>query len=485
MTLLSRLAPRGHQIRSPVIAVCFLQVQDSIAQSRGGAHCRNALFSSSTFNVKTITPTIVDDLKKTLEVAVPAVLLRRKSSFPGVSSVSINQDAIHHLALLNGYHEIQIDNLHHQQVVQLAEGVIAEASNTLAQEYTLYGRRPTQTTITIDDSITNKGAKSASAKRKSNTSMSKRKHPSFRDEDFTLFRTLQSSVEDKLNAQENRIREQISRKVEQANESYTKAVDAVYYKPVSKLTGDGSSKQKGKQEATVPPEEMNVQTQQFVGNENLLIVSKSREGRVLLVENVPPEYRLLVLPQWGKKPPYRLRHGRTASVIYTGLVLFGATPLAYRSLKYALDYPGLAQVMVASVIGSVSYSAWASRVGARTRQSLVVTSATASRIVAQDEAAITILRQQGGEGAKVLVEAVMAAYLAKLDEPSFRDKEQGVRSKRDLPLSVDPVIDLAVELGLLERTNSGIVATPWDEASLDIMKRATAQIHHLHSTSRF
>ena len=55
-----------------------------------------------------------------------------------------------------------------------------------------------------------------------------------------------------------------------------------------------------------------------------------------------------------------------------------------------MDNSGLAQLMAASVVGSVSYSLWASRFGARTRQLLMVTCASLSWKVKRGKLALLV-----------------------------------------------------------------------------------------------
>lgn len=384
-------------------------------------------------------------IRETLEVAVPALLRKRPLLMPALSSsYAVTRTTIDHLAGLNGFHHrLQIEHHH----VQLAEGVMAIPSKTIDQDYVIYAKPTSSPPIRVD---TEKRKKFKRTLKKEETK------PSFREEDFSLYRIIQGRVEDDLNRREELIRDQINAKMNQIQQFYQRIVSTAD-EFIDKVAGSRKPKQKVS-DLTSEGTDVDARTVP-TGNQDLLIAS--RDGRVLMVEDVPFEYSLLVLPT----DAFRLRHGRAASIIYLSLVLFGAAPLTYRSLKFALDYPALAQIMVASVLGSVSYSLWASREGARTRQSLVVMSAAASRIIARDASALLILREKGTQA---LVEAVGDEYLSrgKGKEIAREDQSQAMES-----LPMRPV-DIAVELGLLVQENGGVVVgRNWEEASVEVARR--------------
>jgi hypothetical protein len=356
---------RLYPVASHFICCKRLQCSASVPSSSGSSSCNYPYHPNSHATVTrflSTTPTTDEELPSSIQLKS---FQEDRARF---------KDAIHRLASLNGYHPIPIAR--HQ--VPLAEGVLAEASKTVHEDYTVY-RKPSV-------------ASTATAK---SPTKSIDKHPSFREEDFSLFRIVQTSVEQSLNRREEQIRLHLLKQQEQVQQSYSKLVETIYT-PLQNLMGNNSRNCDGKGgELPNSPslEATQDESLSMYGNEDLLILY-DKGHRLLLVQDVPPKYRLLVLPTTPTtKNPYRLQHGRAASVIYTGLVMGSGVPLAYRSLKYAFDYPGLAQVMVASVVGSVSYSLWASRNGAQTRQLLVVANATTSRIVARDEAAMLLLRE--------------------------------------------------------------------------------------------
>mmetsp|Transcript_17363 Transcript_17363/g.26478 ORF Transcript_17363/g.26478 Transcript_17363/m.26478 type:complete len:263 (-) Transcript_17363:17-805(-) len=247
--------------------------------------------------------------------------------------------------------------------------------------------------------------------------------------------------------------------------------------PVQRITGGGATKeipvsthpvvQQDERRGPPPPATWDGDGGDQGPDEEIVVVS--RDGRVILLEEIPCGSRLLALPPAA----YRLEHSYEGTVLLRGLVLCGAVPLAYRSLKYALDYPGLAQAVVASVAGTVAYSLWASREGARTRQRLAVVSAAASRTVARDGAAVLVLRDGAAEK---LAEAVMAEYLIRLDGEGGKVKKNTFDefTSVNLPSAIAPV-DIAVDLGLLvqknsERAGRDFVAVKWDKAHSQVVE---------------
>jgi hypothetical protein len=132
--------------------------------------------------------------------------------------------------------------------------------------------------------------------------------------------------------------------------------------------------------------------------ENLLVVSREE---IFLLTHMTQSNRILALPN------HVYGHKTASTLIAVSLVVFGALPVAYRSLTFALEYPGWSQVMAASVIGTVSYGIWSSRSMAVTRQSHHVSKAVSSRIFARNDAVLWGL-QQGA--VQRLSKAIMTLY---------------------------------------------------------------------------
>jgi hypothetical protein len=110
--------------------------------------------------------------------------------------------------------------------------------------------------------------------------------------------------------------------------------------------------------------------------------------------------------------PYILGHKSASTLVSVSLVLFGALPLAYRSLNYAHLYPGLSEALAASVIGTISYGIWSQRYNARISQSRVLSEALLHRVQARDDAVVLLLQ----EGAvRQVSQAILSEYFTQLE----------------------------------------------------------------------
>lgn len=354
---------------------------------------------------------------------------------------------LHTLAEINGYQPVRIDKGH--QRVQLAEGVVADAHKAVNKELAVFARPA----------------------RRRREPAARKAHPSFLEEDFTLYRIMERRVEGLFDRWENEARGWCEGKMDTAKRVVDRA-----YTPVSnfiarnKSVGSPDAGDDIEQQVDGKQNEVSSLTTPSSNNEDILVLSK-RDGRSLLLEDVPQKYRLLILPKTHSFQPYALRHGRSGTVIYAGLVLFGAVPLTYRSVKYALDYveyPIIANTMIASMALSISYSLWASRYSARTRQSLVVSSAVSSRIVARDDA---ITGQLLDEACNSFTESVMNEYFSRLDENirSIRSRESASNVVKRA-CGLDPV-SAAFDLGLLRGKNASdpdLIAVDFDTATSEL-----------------
>lgn len=138
--------------------------------------------------------------------------------------------------------------------------------------------------------------------------------------------------------------------------------------------------------------------------ENLLVLGQSRD-EMTLYAYMNPSVRLVTLP-------HVLGHKSASTLVSVSLVLFGALPLAYRSLNYANLYPGLSEALAASVIGTISYGIWSQRYNARVSQSRVLAEGLLHRVQARDDAVVLFLK----EGAvRHVSQAVLSEYFTQLD----------------------------------------------------------------------
>lgn len=419
-----------------------------------------------------------DHIRKTLELALPnhlsslqegSIMTTLKPSDAAWESLTISR-----LAKLNGFRRVYLDP---QDFVQLAEGVVVEPENRkkFEQEYRMYARpstlRESDDEEEEEDSSQTNDATSRLAsisweQLRGTEHVSLPKHPSFREEDFTLYRLLQGSLEDNINEREERMRAFVQIRIDQLRLAYREVAEHINWVTSRFAGGTKDPPAKEKKEVKEDPQEDDsiIEAAQNLTagaldevdctNEDLLVYTNI-DGKQLirLLEDFRPEYRLLALPTEA----LHVRHGRAATVIYTGLVSFAAVPLAYRSLKYATDYPALAQLLVASVVASVSYSLWSSRHGARTRQLLFASAAVVSRLVAKDDAALMVLQERAR-----LTDAVIDLYLSRLAELAPIG-EDTVAHPSDVEVKADPE-DIALQLGLLVKDESGEpLAIDWNK----------------------
>ena len=384
------------------------------------------------------------NFRDTLEVAVRKYLRSHcDNAFLPLSATSRERPwrdptTIEALAALNGFRSLpsvmaplSIEGAY----VELGEGVVAVPIKTVDKDYILFSR--------------------PSGHEGTNHS-----HHPFVEEDFTAYHLLETTVENKLIAWEESIYRKKLAFIARARHPIQTAYETIYTPAKEmvkswlgengiKLDNAGMEvKRGGKDDISSAP-----MTKKNLKTEDVLIMSP--DGGILLVQDVPPLQRLLVLPRShsnveGKArrsdifSPYRLGHQRAGAIIYASLVVFGAVPLTYRSLQYALDYPALTNVVAVSVVGIVSYGLWASRASAQTRQSAAVMGALNSRILGRDEAVLIHLREAA---VAAITDTVMAEYLAWLEQ----NKEAGKETFDFISIPFYPT-DIAVELGILHKT---------------------------------
>lgn len=408
-----------------------------------------------------------DHIRKTLELALPNHLptLQESSMTTLKPSDAWESLSISRLAKLNGFRRVYLDP---QDFVQLAEGVVVEPENRkkFEQEYRMYAR-PSALRESDDEEEEENNSQANDAtsglasisweQLRGTEHVSLPKHPPFREEDFTLYRLLQGSLEDNINEREERIRAFVQIRIDQLRLAYREVAEHINW--VTSRFAGGTKDPPAKEKKEVKEEDLQeddsiveaaqnltaVALDEVDGTNEDLLVYTNIDGKQLirLLEDFRPEYRLLALPTEA----LHVRHGRAATVIYTGLVSFAAVPLAYRSLKYATDYPALAQLLVASVVASVSYSLWSSRHGARTRQLLSASAAVVSRLVAKDDAALMVLQERAR-----LTDAVIDLYLSRLTELAPIGKDE-VLHPTDAVVKADPE-QIALQLGLLVQDES-------------------------------
>ena len=188
--------------------------------------------------------------------------------------------------------------------------------------------------------------------------------------------------------------------------------------------------------------------------ENLLVLGESRD-EMTLYAHMSPSTRLVTLP-------YVLGHKSASTLVSVSLVLFGALPLAYRSLNFAHLYPGLSEALAASVIGTISYGIWSQRYNARISQSRVLSDALLQRVQARDDAVVLLLQESA---VRHVSQAVLSEYFSQLETKKTHkyataaDRELLARlAPRNVPRTITDTVDpnkLLKQLGLVFDFSSG------------------------------
>lgn len=379
---------------------------------------------------------------------------------------------IDELATINGFQKTTIEN----DNVALAEGVVASQNPRWMKNHIVYSR-PTHSPVESDHSILLlKPATTANTTVANNNhkSLSNRKaipsfHPPFFQEDFTLYRILENRLETFLNRKKEHWKEILD------NNPVTNAIGIIQKQL---LTNNNNIKNLWKDSAKQQlTERDNMENQNLeeikksthiddgsnsssTTTEDLLVISQ--HAKIVLYEHISPSFRLLALPPIltystsinGKKTlvprmPYRLQHNGASTILYASFVTFGAIPLAYRSIRYAMDYPAMVEMLTASFIGTFAYSLWYSRKAARTRQRLCVEKAIGSRVVARESAVIGTLVDGAVD---VVTEAVLKEYFDALRGKKRRlngaDSDEIMAVEHLVDMELHPV-KIAEELGLL------------------------------------
>ena len=194
--------------------------------------------------------------------------------------------------------------------------------------------------------------------------------------------------------------------------------------------------------------------------ENLLVVT---DTSLVMITHMRPSLRLLALP-------HELRHKSASTLISVSVVILSAVPVAYRSINFALAYPGLTQAIAASVMATVVYGLWSTRSMARTRQAGVLAHALSRRILAQNDSVVLVLQ----DGAiQRLTSDIMDVYR----RPSS-EWHQALAQSEGESLVVDPV-KIALDLGLIKKAKVN-AKFQWTKPELD---DAVASINRLDDSS--
>jgi hypothetical protein len=322
------------------------------------------------------------------------------------NSKDLPTNIVGRLAKLNGYQKVETPGP--DRFVRLAQGIIARPGyySRLRQidvKYTLYSQP------IVSPKVPQKVP-------------SIEVLPPLVEKDITAYRVLENSVEDVLTS----IGDTIDRIILKPIRKIQRFMDGDKIKSENEPAEDGGS-------AFTNHEE-----------ENLLVCSNHS---MAIVTDMKPKLRLLALP-------FELGHNAASTLISCSVVVCGAIPVTYRSMNFAMEYPGLAQLIKLSVVMTIIYGIWSSRSIYRTQQSQIVANGLGRRVYARDDAVLLVLQ----EGAKQKVaERVLGIY------HRIRRKTESQDYKSVAALEMDEISSLEIAKGLgiiVKSENGGYEALP-------------------------
>ena len=323
---------------------------------------------------------------------------------------------IQKLAELNGY-QVALDTptKNQNERVQLAEGIVARPEYYYTRrrqcEYTLYS-------LELDSENTSD------------------RLPPLVEPDITIYRLLEGRVEDWLNTR---------------RDAWQSRMEMFWHR----VMGPFRTRSEDMSALCVSPQQTNDDRE-----ENLLVVT---DTSLVMITHMRPSLRLLALP-------HELRHKSASTLISVSVVILSAVPVAYRSINFALAYPGLTQAIAASVMATVVYGLWSTRSMARTRQAGVLAHALSRRILAQNDAVVLVLQ----DGAiQRLTSDIMDVYR----RPSS-EWHQALAQSEGESFVLDPV-KIALDLGLIKKAKVN-AKFQWTKPELD---DAVASINRLDDSS--
>lgn len=335
-----------------------------------------------------LTRAVQSAVRTHLRIKYPNVfnMTRSRSIWKNFRTKELNDNAKTLLAL-NGFENVPLPQP--MDMLLLAEGVVAfpnfysRVARSQEQKKFLLLSQPI-----VKDSKGDKKAKS---------------YPEIIQEDIQLYRVLENQAEQLLNAVYNTMDGLVQIFIRYPIELILRRLEAMVN--LLKATLNPQIEEDSPTLAPHPSIRLpSMVDQSQEATENLLVIGESRD-EMLLYAHMSPSVRLVALP-------YTLGHKSASTLVSVSLVLFGALPLAYRSLNYAHLYPGLSEALAASVIGTISYGIWSQRYNARISQSRVLSDAMLHRIQARDDAAVLLLQ----EGAvRQVSQAVLSEYFTQLE----------------------------------------------------------------------
>ena len=370
------------------------------------SHCRRKSgfnFAAAFLSTKTVLPESLSRLEREVNQAVRAYIEHRfprayhprpttskrrdaNSLRTSFTRPTVDTSPAASLARLNGF-RITIPSPTHR--VFLAEGILAIPEQSMfgaTETYSLFVK-PSQKAVP-------------------------KSLPPMVLEDITIYRTLENRVEEFLYGVRRSVRDWISTRITA---------------PLERLLGRRIQSDKS------------AETSSDADRHETALKIHHQTGRIQVLDHVQPRHYTLLLP-------FELEHKPASTLITVSLVVFGAVPLAYRSLNFMWAYPALSQGIVASVIATVGYGIWSSRSVARTNQALAIHKAILPRIQAQNEAAWVVL-QDGAS--KELTRIILKLYQGtSVEDETDETSQMAMEIASRLGLTQDKIMPQSLETAI-------------------------------------
>ena len=286
-------------------------------------------------------------------------------------------------------------------VLALAEGVVAKPNknNTAQEEYQLYNLSHKHVLSLSSSSLS---SSSWLPKRRSSSP------PALIPADITLYRILENRAEQWLQRRQQAMQTWIQQRITQPARRIQQQVSNATTGIINTATdSDMQSNQAAPtslnlQRAAASTTLSNNSANDDDSNKHVVLRVQLSTGDLALFTHIQvPQHTTLLLP-------YTLGHKPASTLIQVSFVVFGALPLVYRSVQFMYAYPLLQHGIVASVVATVAYGIWSSRVAARTNQALAVITALQPRTVAQHGAAWLVLQAAASQR---LVQVLLEEWL--------------------------------------------------------------------------
>lgn len=150
--------------------------------------------------------------------------------------------------------------------------------------------------------------------------------------------------------------------------------------------------------------------------------------RLRHLRQLPLHYLPLVIPNpnpaASRSTFSALRLARAEFVLFSTVIVLGAAPALYRGINFSFDHPMLAQMVAASMLSTVAYTAWSSRRKIEMSLKLMIEEATLARVVSQDCQTLSFVQEKYVD---VCADTLLLLYAVRLSKQraKYVDEREG------------------------------------------------------------